>query len=436
MIREVSSPHARGSILVAAVFRAFLNVYKAKTEDLFRIASNGSGILREGQIDPDLANRLATEAATIARRLLGICIRGMDYVPPVAVSFGDYLRAMITGDHDLYPEDVDGYRAAIVEAFSAWGIVPEGMKIVSQDTLLWQTMSEKLADLKAQRALGGEDVSIERIKGRLGELINSPKEVFKEFSGQLETHDKEHGQKFAEKVQSDYDRLSSQADEKVEEFRKLSGTKRKEESSDRAVDMAAMTLGMAHSREAEHHLRHYYARMIWMLTTSAITPELAKVLGITFDENAPLSIRRSKITKKPSLHVLPVRRAFRVGRRTEFRDEFIIEVVQTRYGFFDPGRQAEVDKNGLLAAQESNGDYDFKYRAGVTILVDAEKFDIRRLIRTPHSVDDDEGLNKLRAYLLNARSGVRNAFNDGEQGKDATAFADLHRHVSRVEEDW
>ena len=43
---RATGPHARGAILVAAVFRAFLSIYTARVADLFRIASSGSGILR------------------------------------------------------------------------------------------------------------------------------------------------------------------------------------------------------------------------------------------------------------------------------------------------------------------------------------------------------------------------------------------------------
>ncbi len=42
---KARGPHARGKVLVAAVFRAFLNVYTGQSADLFRIASGGSGIL-------------------------------------------------------------------------------------------------------------------------------------------------------------------------------------------------------------------------------------------------------------------------------------------------------------------------------------------------------------------------------------------------------
>jgi hypothetical protein len=39
--------------------------------------------------------------------------------PPVDLRFGDFLRAMITADHDLVPDDPFGYREAIVMRFAA-----------------------------------------------------------------------------------------------------------------------------------------------------------------------------------------------------------------------------------------------------------------------------------------------------------------------------
>ncbi len=444
LLQEVMAPHARGSVLVAAVFRAFLNVYKGKTEDLFRIASGGSGILREGELDPDLARRLAQEAAIIARRTLRICIRGLDYVPPVAVSFGDYLRAIVTADHDLFPEDEDGYRTAILEAFSAWGIVPEGMPVVTRNTLLWPTLSQTIANLKSRRALKGEDISIKRVRGGLGAIITRPRDVFYEFSEEMEHYRKDSGQAFVEKVRADHKRLRERLNDRITEVNDMRQAKQKgsklrdlsQVTEEEAAETDAGTLGQMHSREAEFDLSQYYARMIWMLVTSTTTPELAKVLGITFAPEAPLSVRRSTITGLPSLHVLPLRRAVRVGRRNQLQDEYVIEVVQTRYGFFDLDRQAEVDKISLTRTEEDEGAFDFKYRAGCTVLVDADSFNIRRLIRTAHPVDDDAGLNRLRNFLSDARPGLRNAFNDGDPGGASTAFADLHRNVGRVEEDW
>ena len=56
---EKYEPHALGALLVAAVFDAFLQVYKARTRDLIRLATGGTGILGEGDISADLTQRLA-----------------------------------------------------------------------------------------------------------------------------------------------------------------------------------------------------------------------------------------------------------------------------------------------------------------------------------------------------------------------------------------
>ena len=49
--------------------------------------------------------------------VLNICIRALDYCPPVDLVFGEYLRALITADADLVPDDKHGYRTAFIEAF-------------------------------------------------------------------------------------------------------------------------------------------------------------------------------------------------------------------------------------------------------------------------------------------------------------------------------
>jgi len=103
--RTVTESHARGAILVAAVFDAFLSIYRSRVADLLRIATSGTGVLPEGSLHPDLVNRLASEAAKSAQHVLHMCIRALDYCPPVGITFGEYLRALITADYDLVPDD-------------------------------------------------------------------------------------------------------------------------------------------------------------------------------------------------------------------------------------------------------------------------------------------------------------------------------------------
>ena len=109
--------HTLGSVLVAAMFEAFLTVFKRKTARYIRLATNGTGVLPAGDIPPELRSILAEEASQLANQFLTICIRAIDYCPPVDLQLGEFLRALITADYDLVPSDPWGYREALVDAF-------------------------------------------------------------------------------------------------------------------------------------------------------------------------------------------------------------------------------------------------------------------------------------------------------------------------------
>jgi len=82
--------------------------------------------------------RLAKEASKAADHVLRICVRALDYVPPVDLRFGEFLRAMITADADLIPDDRLRYRIAIAEAFRRRGIFPQGITSMAPDSLMWE----------------------------------------------------------------------------------------------------------------------------------------------------------------------------------------------------------------------------------------------------------------------------------------------------------
>jgi hypothetical protein len=130
--------HERGAILVAAVFDAFFTIYINRTRDLFRM-TYPSGQVVANYLQADLANRLASEAAKTATRLQNICIRALDYCPPADITFGDYLRALVTSDRDAMAEDDLGYRAALINAFRSRGIRPHGAISYSEDALTWDS---------------------------------------------------------------------------------------------------------------------------------------------------------------------------------------------------------------------------------------------------------------------------------------------------------
>ena len=129
-------PHERGSILVAAVFDAFFKTYQQRIKDLIRISTGGTGELPKGDLHPDLVNRIAAEATRTAQSILRMCIRAFDYLPPVDITFGDYLRALITADYELAPSDEIGMRVTMAEAFQARGIYPYNATSLDPTALL------------------------------------------------------------------------------------------------------------------------------------------------------------------------------------------------------------------------------------------------------------------------------------------------------------
>ena len=112
------------------------------------MATGGSGILGDGDLHPDMVNLLANKAADTASKVLRICIRGIDYCPPVDVTFGDYLRAIITADIDMVAEDERNYRVAFIEAFQERRIFPAGVKTMSVEALAYKQYPDlKLFDM-------------------------------------------------------------------------------------------------------------------------------------------------------------------------------------------------------------------------------------------------------------------------------------------------
>lgn len=141
-LETMTECHDRGAILVAAVFDAFFTVFLRRTRDLWRIAGISRDDARDVDMHPDLLTRLADEASKAAGHFETLCIRALDYCPPVDITFGDYLRALITADHDCVRDDDLGYRAALIDAFRSRGIRPEGVASYSEESLLWYGLDD------------------------------------------------------------------------------------------------------------------------------------------------------------------------------------------------------------------------------------------------------------------------------------------------------
>ncbi len=132
---SIDEEHDLGSLLVAAVIDGFMRTYEAEIADLVRIATAGSGVLLPGALHPDLVFRVAQTAARTAERVFNICIGAFDYLPPVDLTFSDYLRALVTADFDVYPEDELRLRANLIEGFRVRGIYPQGVVSLTDTSL-------------------------------------------------------------------------------------------------------------------------------------------------------------------------------------------------------------------------------------------------------------------------------------------------------------
>src|SRR5947209_6811219 len=136
-IKKFTEPHLRGSILVAAVFDAYFAIYLKRTEELWRIFRAGGGSEHPVDVPSSLANRLTEEASHLAEQFFTICVRALDYTAPVDITFGSYLRSVLTADFDLHRDDPSGVRDAILQAFRLRGILPEGARSFSEGAVCW-----------------------------------------------------------------------------------------------------------------------------------------------------------------------------------------------------------------------------------------------------------------------------------------------------------
>jgi hypothetical protein len=123
---EFLQVHHRGEILVAAVARAFLAIWRERLEAL---VSPGDQTLN--------LERAAEEGAKSAQHLLGMLIRAIDYCPPLEFEYEDYLAALLTADEEVAPDDDRHYRDRLVAAFRDFEIVRGG----------WVAGADQLADL-------------------------------------------------------------------------------------------------------------------------------------------------------------------------------------------------------------------------------------------------------------------------------------------------
>jgi len=183
-----------------------------------------------------------------------------------------------------------------------------------------------------------------------------------------------------------------------------------------------LELGLAADRKVEFLVRHFYGELFWGMIHNKRHKNLYDIIGIDLKKTAPQTIKRSKYTQKPALQVHSVRMANRIGDRGQIEREYVVELVQSRAGYFDPQDQEKADAGKL------DTPHDFAARSGTTLLIDARSFQIRRIIRTDGMVSEARVLARHRAYRSRQFSTPSNAFDGlGTRTPEGMAFADLHR---------
>lgn len=111
---KYAEEHDRGELLVAIVMRAFVLIWVARLQPLLQ--SYRSSLA---------TSVVAEEGSTAAGNLLNIVIRAIDYMPPIDMTYPDYVSALLTADQELYPDDSTyHYREILRREFERFGISP------------------------------------------------------------------------------------------------------------------------------------------------------------------------------------------------------------------------------------------------------------------------------------------------------------------------
>jgi hypothetical protein len=137
-------PHLMGTVLVSAIFEAFATVFRRKSERYFQVAGIDPADVGRVSMPDALVRILADEASALAGQFLDICIRAIDYCPPVDMDLGEYLRALITADSDVVPDDKWCYREALMRSFQRRRIFPKNVEFMSVDAVRWQAPKKPL----------------------------------------------------------------------------------------------------------------------------------------------------------------------------------------------------------------------------------------------------------------------------------------------------
>lgn len=383
-LAEVDEPHARGAVLVAAIFDAFVTIYERRSADLFRIARAAAG---DGDaLSPDLVARLADEAAKAADQVLRMCVRALDYLPPMDTRFGEYLRAIITADADLVPDDPMCYRVAVVEAFRKRAIPVPGTISMAPDSLRWEDPDPQ-------------------------DWPDEPDQLSELFAGLLDdlTLDAQFGGAAAG----------------------VAGAYAPQTPGRR--NLRELVMAITEANQARIHA--------WLNTASPArdNPHWEELLGIrllphpadrsilVWAKGDPDFDPARHVDGLPRVEVHSVRVARRSGPDGQEMRQLIVQVMQRRRGYFDADDQALAiagKRDVLGPVRWANP--DFWFRGGATIHIDLRDGRLVRIIRK--RVTNDDRLAEEAAFR--SGNGGARAMAGGGGGHAREPFAFIHRGMA------
>ena len=440
-IAGTSQPHDRGQCLVAAVFDTFVTIYERRTDDLFRIAGVARG---SRNLSEKLVARLAQDASKTAHSVLEMCVRGLDYLPPVAATFGDYLRAMITADADLVPEDKLNFRIALAESFRKRGVPVPGCLSYAPDSLCWDK-----PDLRQFAWMIDQGDAAHPARPGLDAMFADALRDMT-FVARLD-NDAEKG-----KLDNPADPRSAdsqQTNDFIADSPYIRGSSQKRNLRDEAMRVVMRNQLALHRWLLKPQATTRHQRM-WESLLGVRTLPLGAQLDHQLNpsgEWSPLSIKAREISLEewgrierpgdwhdksmtlregkvllPVFEVHSVRIARRFGREGNELSQMIAIVTQKRRGYFDVDRQAEVDREGAPPGEKP----DFWFRGGATLIVDLRDGRLERIVR--QRIDQDQRLASQREFLrgdavaLAMASAEQRDLNSPVVGFEREPFAFMH----------
>lgn len=414
-LKDAKEPHERGQYLVVAVFDAFVTIYERRTRDLFAMTGTRPG---DDRLSDQLIARLADEASKVANSVLNICVRGLDYLPPADATFGDFLRAAITADFDLVPEDPLKYRVAFAESFRKREIPAPGCMSYAPDSLCWEP-----PDVSAFER-GDDDPTLlfaDALKGlTLYARVNGQSPRRLPVKGN-DPRNYDHNSALDAYIISDNSSYSAGSKDKKRNLR---------EEAMRVVmrNQVALHTWLVNPEEIE--IERQWEALLGLRTLPLGKP-LNEPAG-TIGQSSPKSI--SAIAADPSklhdgwadvwlqdgkagdklllprLEVHSARISRRAGPDGNELFQLIAQVTQRRMGFFDSAVQKQVDRDGPLPRQNP----DFWFRGGATIMVDLRDGRLQRVIR--QRIDNETRLERQRKFVLGDDVALAMAANRGKSG--------------------